>query len=120
MLAPNMWHRFLGTFSSLFLSFVAFSFLDYILLCLSQYDSPAQIAPSSEKSIIPPAKKPLPGISVKGQRVTSPSADYISYTVSVPSGRATTLFSADGLYKYLDLFPRYRAKLIFIILNFLC
>ncbi|KAK2145806.1 hypothetical protein LSH36_656g01069 [Paralvinella palmiformis] len=59
------------------------------------YDSPAQIAPTNEKSIIPPVKKPLPGISVKGQGVKSPSADYISYTVSAPSGRATTLFSAD-------------------------
>jgi hypothetical protein len=58
------------------------------------------IAPTNQKpmSVVTPVKKPLPDINAKGHRVKSPSADYISYTVSAPSGRATTLFSqADGL-----------------------
>ena len=34
---------------------------------------------------------------INGKKPQSP-ADYLSYTVSAPSGRATTLFSTDGTY----------------------
>ena len=37
-----------------------------------------------------------PHIGNKGGKQDSPN-DYLSYTVSAPSGRATTLFSTDGM-----------------------